>query len=874
MKKLFNIKLGLFLSLFCTSLYATPTLPDESKVQVTFFVSPGGNDNNPGTQNSPLQTIGKAWNLAMNNLKASRGVKISLADGTYDQGGGQLKIGDITQRSAAQDKDFNNAYDINVAGISDNNLKNTVFVIEGQNAGKAIITGSADQVIWINGKYNFVMRNITMKGCTKTAIYAGSWEPMSDTRYWLLENCNFVENGNGHKDFIVYLQTIRDISMINCHFNDNYGNGAFLTLIDAQLDNCEFNNNLRSLGEPSFGTLDAYAGGINFSGLNVIFNSCKFNDNGGVGFHNDLAGKNITFTGCEFNNNGHSIHRDGLDPGFKWEIAEGPVYINNCKINDNATGVQLETAQNFYFDKCQIQNNTITQVKITWKNRTVIDNNNSDKYGNGGTGDLSVAPGKIWIYRKALNGTLNSNFTNNCISTTKGSSSNIYLRRDDTSWDLYTNWLTNEFHGNNNTYYSSTNTNVFNTNQVFTDLAGWKSATGKDAASTWDNLCSLLPPPGTGSGLRGNYYNTNDLSGNIVLTEIDTSINNNWGVGNSPSPLIHPTDFSIRWMGKIQSRYSQRYTFYTISEGGIRLWVNGKLLINNWIDHISTENSDTISLTAGSMNSIKVEYSQKNGSPSVKLEWSGKNQTRQVVPKLQLYPATEITLTALPRSGWTASAFASSGTDTPDKAIDGDTITKWSSGNNLNSGQWFIVNMISPQTFNKIDFDAGAENITDYAREYNIYVSNDGSTWGNPIASGTGTGRYIAATFLSKTAQYIKIEQTGQSKLYWWAINEFNVYNTGTILGLSDPVMSPEQISLYPNPTNEGLNLDFFSSKNGSGIIDLKALDAKTEKTIKINVQQGLNKVYFRIDEIKEGIHLLYLNVMGNTRVYKVIIAK
>jgi phage-related protein len=90
------------------------------------------------------------------------------------------------------------------------------------------------------------------------------------------------------------------------------------------------------------------------------------------------------------------------------------------------------------------------------------------------------------------------------------------------------------------------------------------------------------------------------------------------------------------------------------------------------------------------------------------------------------------------------------------------------------SGMWFEVDMSSAQTFNEITMDsAGSAN--DYARGYAVYVSNDGMTWGNPIATGTGTAALITVTFPAQTAQYIQVVQTGAAD-YWWSIAEFNVY--------------------------------------------------------------------------------------------------
>jgi len=92
----------------------------------------------------------------------------------------------------------------------------------------------------------------------------------------------------------------------------------------------------------------------------------------------------------------------------------------------------------------------------------------------------------------------------------------------------------------------------------------------------------------------------------------------------------------------------------------------------------------------------------------------------------------------------------------------------------MTDGMWFEVNMQSAKTFNQITMDStGSPN--DYARGYEVFVSNDGTTWGNPIVTGTGTQTILTVSFPTQTAQYIQVVQTGSSS-YWWSINEFNVY--------------------------------------------------------------------------------------------------
>lgn len=147
------------------------------------------------------------------------------------------------------------------------------------------------------------------------------------------------------------------------------------------------------------------------------------------------------------------------------------------------------------------------------------------------------------------------------------------------------------------------------------------------------------PVNGTGTGLRGEYFYRNNLSGTL-FTRTDATVNFDWGSG-SPSFLLRRDDFSIRWTGVVQPRFSGNYTFYGTSSDGIRVYVNGTLLV----DQLNTNNSDatgqgSIALTAGQKYRIVVEFYQTKADSdgSVKLEWSSPLQTKEIVPRGQLYP--------------------------------------------------------------------------------------------------------------------------------------------------------------------------------------------------------------------------------------------
>lgn len=154
------------------------------------------------------------------------------------------------------------------------------------------------------------------------------------------------------------------------------------------------------------------------------------------------------------------------------------------------------------------------------------------------------------------------------------------------------------------------------------------------------------PPGGTGTGLRGEYFDNMDLT-NLKVTRTDATVNFDWGSG-SPDASVGVDTFSARWTGQVQPKYSQTYTFYTMSDDGIRLWVNNQQLVNNWTDHGPTENSGTISLTAGTKYDIKMEFYENGGGAVAKLSWSSSSQAKEIIPQSQLYPATGPTATPAP----------------------------------------------------------------------------------------------------------------------------------------------------------------------------------------------------------------------------------
>ena len=77
------------------------------------------------------------------------------------------------------------------------------------------------------------------------------------------------------------------------------------------------------------------------------------------------------------------------------------------------------------------------------------------------------------------------------------------------------------------------------------------------------------------------------------------------------------------------------------ADDGVRLWVNGKLVINQWVDQGATESTATVVLQDCKKYAIKIEYYENGGDAACKLEWSGPVIARSSIPTAQLFTESD-----------------------------------------------------------------------------------------------------------------------------------------------------------------------------------------------------------------------------------------
>jgi len=149
--------------------------------------------------------------------------------------------------------------------------------------------------------------------------------------------------------------------------------------------------------------------------------------------------------------------------------------------------------------------------------------------------------------------------------------------------------------------------------------------------------------------VKGEYFNKIDktvgsipTSWTVTATRTEASINNNYGTA-APGPAgIAATNWSARWTGSFIPTKTEAYTFYTSTNDGARLWINGVLVIDKWLDQTATKEyaSAAINLTAGTPALFRFEFYQGSGSSAAILSVGSASLTKQPIPASMLGDAS------------------------------------------------------------------------------------------------------------------------------------------------------------------------------------------------------------------------------------------
>ena len=194
----------------------------------------------------------------------------------------------------------------------------------------------------------------------------------------------------------------------------------------------------------------------------------------------------------------------------------------------------------------------------------------------------------------------------------------------------------------------------------------------------------------------------------VTATRIEANINNNYA-GGLPGPAGVPaTNFSVRWTGSVIPTTTEAYTFYPSADDGVRLWINGTLVVDQWKDQGTTEYaSPAINLTAGTPALFRMEYYQGGGGSAVFLRYSSPTIAKQIIPASAMADPTgkRARLTVTPANPTFSVSLLPAG------CYSGTLTPAWSLDR-------FDVATVANGTVNMISAVPGTLNVTAYAGQF------------------------------------------------------------------------------------------------------------------------------------------------------------
>lgn len=125
-------------------------------------------------------------------------------------------------------------------------------------------------------------------------------------------------------------------------------------------------------------------------------------------------------------------------------------------------------------------------------------------------------------------------------------------------------------------------------------------------------------PPTPGLGWQGEYYANPSLQGSPKAVREDATINFNWGFG-VPAPGIPSTAFSVRWYRDLYFSAGS-YRLYGQSDGGVRIWVDGNLVLDRWGGVQNGTYSIDLWLGQG-VHTFYVDYGQRSQPTQMSFRW-------------------------------------------------------------------------------------------------------------------------------------------------------------------------------------------------------------------------------------------------------------
>jgi hypothetical protein len=168
-----------------------------------------------------------------------------------------------------------------------------------------------------------------------------------------------------------------------------------------------------------------------------------------------------------------------------------------------------------------------------------------------------------------------------------------------------------------------------------------QSANSNEATTTVNGLRATVIDANSVFATRNFYEDVPNATSPLVQGVPNVDVVFDDTTYDSPDPSISPDTFAVAYEGFIQIDTAGSYTFFGESDDGIRVFVDGQLVVDAWVDRGPTETAGTpVELTAGK-HEIRVQYYENGGGAMARLRYESTDAavTKQVVPITKLTPA-------------------------------------------------------------------------------------------------------------------------------------------------------------------------------------------------------------------------------------------
>lgn len=124
-----------------------------------------------------------------------------------------------------------------------------------------------------------------------------------------------------------------------------------------------------------------------------------------------------------------------------------------------------------------------------------------------------------------------------------------------------------------------------------------------------------------GAGLKGEYFNTIDLSGKPAAIKQAGKIDFLWTL-SKPDPAIVHDFYSIRWTGKIKSPVSGTYKIGLRGNDGFRFYLDGKLVIDQWLKQSYSTRVVEFTFEKNKPYDVRIEFFEPVGNTQLQFIWN------------------------------------------------------------------------------------------------------------------------------------------------------------------------------------------------------------------------------------------------------------